>query len=61
MTNAIKLMRKTADECDRQARQATNMEIKAELSDMTAKWHWLAKEAAELYDRIKQLDTAVAA
>jgi hypothetical protein len=57
MTNAIELLRKAADRCQHQAKKSADSDIKAELFDMTARWHWLAGETARLYDRAKQLET----
>jgi hypothetical protein len=57
MISAIHLLRTTADQCERQAKQANDRVLKAELFDMTAQWHWLAGEAANLYERAKQLET----
>jgi hypothetical protein len=31
--------------------------LRAELFDMTAEWHWLARKAAKLHDRAQQLET----
>ena len=58
MVNAIKLLRATADDCERQAKQVAAGTAKAELFDITAEWHWLAGEAARLSDRVKELETA---
>ncbi len=55
MNDAIDMLRKTADECERQARLVSDRGVKAELFDMTAQWHWLAGEAAKLNDRAKEL------
>jgi len=55
MTNAIELLRTTADKCERRAKDTRDRVIKAELFDMTAQWHWLAGEAAKLNDRAKEL------
>jgi hypothetical protein len=55
MINAIELLRTTADKCERQAKDTKDRAIKAELFDMTAEWHWLARKAANLHDRAKQL------
>jgi hypothetical protein len=61
MTNAIALLRKTADECERHARQAAFGSMQAELFDMAAEWHWLAGEAARLLERVKELEFAAPA
>ena len=58
MINAIELLRTTADKCERKAKNTKDRAISAELFDMTAEWHWLARKAANLHDRAKQLETA---
>jgi hypothetical protein len=55
MINAIETLRTTADKCECQAKHSDDRAIKAELFDMTAEWHWLARKAALLHDRAKQL------
>jgi hypothetical protein len=58
MISAIGLLRATADKCERQAKSTNDRVIKAELFDITAQWHWLAGEAAKLYDRSEQIGNA---
>jgi hypothetical protein len=58
MVNAIKLLRTTGDDCERQAKQVAASATKAELFDIAAEWHWLAGQAARLHDRAKELATA---
>jgi hypothetical protein len=58
MITAIRLLRTTADACERQAKQVPAGAIKAELFDLAAEWHWLAGEAARLHDRAKELEAA---
>jgi hypothetical protein len=58
MIKAIELLRATADECEQQAKVTNNRETKAELFDMTAQWHWLAREVAMLHDRSEQIERA---
>jgi hypothetical protein len=56
MINAIGLLRKTGDQCERRAKAATDRAVAAELADMTAHWHWLAGEAAKLLKRADELE-----
>ncbi len=58
MVDAIKLLRTTGDDCERQAKQVAARETRAELFDLAAEWHWLAGQAARLHDRAKALGTA---
>ena len=58
MINAIKLLRTTGDACERKARQVTFGATQAELYDIAAEWHWLAGEAAKLYEKEKDLESA---
>jgi hypothetical protein len=58
MTNAIALLRKTADECERHAREVAFGATQTELFDIAAEWHWLAGEAARLLDRVKEIEAA---
>jgi hypothetical protein len=57
MRNAIKVLRSTADDCESQARAAKEGRIKAELFDITAKWHYLAGEAEKLYQRELEIES----
>jgi hypothetical protein len=56
MIGAIELLRQTADKCEQKAKTTADRIVKAELYDMTARWHWLAGEAAKLHDRAAQLE-----
>ena len=56
MRNAIKVLRSAADACESQARIAKEAPIKAELFDITAKWHYLAGEAEKLYQREMEIE-----
>lgn len=57
MIEAIALLRRTADECERRARRPGSAgTVKAEMMDVVAKWHWLAAEAAMLCRRSKELN-----
>jgi hypothetical protein len=58
MISAIELLRQTADKCERKARATTEQKVRSELYDMAARWHWLAGEAAKLYDREAELEDA---
>ena len=58
MINAIALLRKTADECARAAKEAADYAERAELTDMAAEWHWLASEAARMHGRVRELECA---
>ena len=56
MRNAIKVLRSKADDCESQARAVKGSLIKAELFDITAKWHYLAGEAEKLYQRELEIE-----
>jgi hypothetical protein len=56
MIRAITLLRETADECESRAKQISDRAVRAELIDICAEWHSLARKAASLYDRAKQLE-----
>ena len=58
MINAIWLLRTTADKCERKAKDANDRAIKGELFDMTVEWHLLARKAALLHDRTKELEVS---
>ena len=58
MINAIDLLRTTADKCERRAKDATDRAVKVELFDMTVEWHLLARKAAYLHERTKQLEAS---
>jgi hypothetical protein len=58
MIDTIALLRKTADECEGQARRASPGNTRSELMDIAAEWHWLAGRATMLHDRARQVDTA---
>ena len=58
MIGAIKLLRETGDDCQRRASQASDRAVQAELIDISTGWHWLAREAARLHARAKQLENA---
>jgi hypothetical protein len=64
MIDAIARLRSTADECECRARKSDSAEVKTEMMDLAARWHWLAGEAAILCRRSKELnggdDTACA-
>ena len=51
MRDAIKVLRSTADNCERLARKAKASALKSELFDITANWHYLAGEAEKLHQR----------
>lgn len=53
---AIAAFRKTADECQQRANLSSDRAIQAELFDLTAQWHWLAKQAAELCERTEEVE-----
>ena len=56
MFDAIALLRSTAEECGRRARDPVGAAIaRAELMDLAAKWHWLAGEVAALCRKRKEL------
>jgi hypothetical protein len=58
MIEAIALLRRTADDCERRARMPdSNGAVKAEMMDIAAKWHLLAGEAAILCKRSKELNS----
>jgi hypothetical protein len=56
MINAIEVLRHTADKCEHRAKTSTDEKVKAELFDISARWHLLAGEAAKLCDRTAQLE-----
>jgi hypothetical protein len=58
MIKAIELLRKTADDCENRAKQISDRGARAELIDICAEWHCLAREAANLHDRTKRLSNA---
>jgi hypothetical protein len=60
MINAIELLRRTADACESRARATSDRAIKAELYDMSARWHWLSGEAAKLHDQANEIEFAKA-
>jgi hypothetical protein len=60
MIGAIELLRQPADKCEHKAKTTSDQKVKAELYDMTARWHWLAGEVARLHDRGAQLEKATA-
>jgi hypothetical protein len=60
MINAIELLRRTADACESRARATSDRAIKAELYDMSARWHWLSGEAAKLHDQANKIELAKA-
>ena len=51
MIKTIEALRKAADECERRARTTSDRAASAELYDLTAQWHWLAKQVAELSEK----------
>ncbi len=55
MIDAIALLRKTADECEKRAKTARALAAQSDLMDIAAEWHWLAGRAAMLHDRIREL------
>lgn len=56
MIEALALLRRTAEECERRAREPESAAMaKAEMMDLAAKWHWLAGEAATLCRKRKEL------
>ena len=56
MTEAIALLRRTADECECRAKRMDSggVVVRAEMMDAAAKWHWLAGEAAKLCKSSKE-------
>lgn len=56
MVEAIALLRQNADKCERQAKRVADEAVKADLYDMSARWHWLAREMARLQVRVRQLE-----
>jgi hypothetical protein len=56
MTKAIEALRKVADECQQRAKDASDRSLKAELFDLTTKWHLLAGQAAELCGKTEDLE-----
>jgi hypothetical protein len=61
MRNAIRVLRSTADDCERQARKARASTLKGELFDITAHWHYLAGEAEKLYQREIEVEAGLRA
>lgn len=51
MIKTIEALRKAADECERRAKATSDRAARAELYDLTAQWHWLAKQVAELSEK----------
>ena len=58
MIEAIALLRRIADECECQARTSNlgQKATQAEMMDIAAKWHWLARTAASLCKRSEELN-----
>jgi hypothetical protein len=61
MRNAIKVLRATADDCERLARNAKASALKSELFDITATWHYLAGEAEKLHQREMEVQAGLRA
>lgn len=56
MIEALEFLRNSADACEREARGPANGGVaRAELMDLSAKWHSLAGEAAKLCRKRKEL------
>lgn len=55
MIAAIALLRSTADECKVLAREESDNStaFKAEMMDLAARWHWLAKDTSALCNRTR--------
>jgi len=58
MKKTISALREAADECERRARLATNRTVQAELYDLTAQWHWLAGQVAEVSEKSEESELA---
>ena len=58
MIEAIARLRRTADECGRRARmtKGDGTVAQPELMEVSVKLHWLAREAAQLCNKIKGLE-----
>jgi len=57
MTRTMQALREAADECERRAKLSPDRNVKAELYDLAAQWHWLAGQVAELCQRSEELET----
>jgi len=56
MTKTIEALRKAADECQERAKHTSDAALKAELAELTTRWHWLARQAAELCGRTGEIE-----
>jgi hypothetical protein len=58
MTRTIQALREAADACERRAKLTSDRTAQAELYDLTAQWHWLAGQIAELSEKSEELEAA---
>jgi hypothetical protein len=56
MIRTIEALRKAADECEQRAELSSDRKAKAELYDLSAQWHWLAGQVAELCEKSEELE-----
>ncbi len=56
MTKTIEALREYADACQERANHTSDGRLKAELVELTTRWHWLARQAAELCGKTGELE-----